>query len=185
VAASSGEQPAAAASSATSATPSGGNPPSRFGSSEPWPAPTHAEFTAGIVESAPGASSVAWLTDVRAARHEGFDRVVFELGTGSPPGFHVEYIDKPVRKCGSGEPTAIAGDAWLEVRLEPTHAHTESGAPTIADRKRSVDLEIVTELQQTCDFEAVVSWVLGVKRPHKYRVLTLNDPPRLVVDVQH
>lgn len=184
----SGVDPVGAAGTAASATPSGSLPLSSLGGRERWPSPpdgARQEFTAGIVAVRPAASGVALLTDVRAARHDGFDRVVFELGGGSPPGFHLEYIDKPVRKCGSGESTTIAGDAWLQVRLEPTNAHTENGAPTIADRKRSVDLEVVTELEQTCDFEAVVSWVLGVKRPNKYRVLTLNDPLRLVIDVQH
>ena len=184
----SGVDSTGAAGPTASAAPSGSLPLPSFDKSERWPSLRDAgrqEFTTGIVTFPPPASSVARLTNVRAARHEGFDRIVFELGGGSPPGFHLEYIDKPVRKCGSGEPTAIAGDAWLQVRLEPTNAHTESGAPTIADRKRTVDLEVVTELQQTCDFEAVVSWVLGVKRPNKYRVLTLNEPLRLVVDVQH
>jgi hypothetical protein len=137
------------------------------------------------VETPPTAASAALLTDVRAARHDGFDRVVFELDDRSAPGYHLEYVDKPVRRCGSGETTPIAGDAWLEVRLEPSNAHTEAGAPTIADRERSLNLEIVQELEQTCDFEAVVTWVVGVKRPNPYRVSTLNDPLRLVVDIKH
>ncbi len=184
----SGVQPSAAGGATATATPSGSLPLASLGNAERWPARPGADlqqFTAGILEYRPAASGVALLTDVRAARHNGFDRVVFELGRGSPPGYHLEYIDRPVRKCGSGEPTPIAGDAWLEVRFEPTNAHTESGAPTLVERKRSVDLPVISELQQTCDFEAVVSWVLGVKRPNKYRVLTLNDPLRLVVDIQH
>lgn len=157
-------------------------------SGERWPgkAAGHGqEFTAGIVEYRPAPREVALLTDVRAARHDGFDRVVFELGSGSAPGYHLEYIDRPVRKCGSGDVAPIAGDAWLEVRFEPANAHAPSGAPTIAKREQTVDLEVVSELEQTCDFEAVVSWVVGVKRPNRYRVLTLDAPLRLVVDVKH
>jgi hypothetical protein len=156
--------------------------------SERWPEPAPdagREFTAGIVEHKPAPRGVALLTGVRAARHDGFDRIVFEFGSGSPPGYHLEYIDKPVRKCGSGDATAIAGDGWLEVRIEPAYAHTPSGAPTIRDRDQQLDLGVVKELEQTCDFEAVVSWVVGVKRPNRYRVLTLNEPLRLVVDVKH
>lgn len=180
--------PADAATSASSpAAPSSQSPlldPDR----ERWPSKAlevGRDFTAGIVEFRPAPQAVALLTDVRAARHDGFDRIVFELGSGSAPGYHLEYIDKPVRRCGSGDVTTIAGDAWLEVRLEPANAHTPSGAPTIADRDQTVDLKVVTELEQTCDFEAVVSWVVGVKRPNRYRVLALNDPLRLVVDVKH
>jgi hypothetical protein len=153
-----------------------------------WPAKAGESgqaFTAGIVEHKAVPRAVALLTDVRSARHAGFDRIVFEFGSGSPPGYHLEYIDKPVRQCGSGEVTTIAGDGWLEVRFEPADAHTPSGAPTIAKRDQKVDLEVVKELEQTCDFEAQVTWVLGVRRPNKYRVLALNQPVRLVVDVQH
>lgn len=168
------------------ATSSAGSP--KATSAERWPEPaadSGREFTAGIVEHKPVPRAVALLTDVRAARHDGFDRIVFEFGSGSPPGYHLEYIDRPVRKCGSGDATAIAGDGWLEVRIEPAHAHTPSGAPTIRDRDQQLDLGVVKELEQTCDFEAVVSWVVGVKRPNRYRVLTLNEPLRLVVDVKH
>jgi hypothetical protein len=164
-----------------------GTASARPSTGERWPARAAGgdAFTVGIIEHRPPPHEVARLTDVRAARHEGFDRVVFELGSGAPPGYHVEYIDRPVRKCGSGETTEIAGDGWLEVRLEPTDAHTPSGSPTIANRNQAVGLEVVKELEQTCDFEAQVTWVLGVQKPNPYRVLTLNDPLRLVVDVRH
>lgn len=155
---------------------------------ERWPATAPEagrDFTAGIVDHRPAPRAVALLTDVRAARHDGFDRIVFELGSGAAPGFHLEYIDRPVRKCGSGDVATIAGDAWLEVRLEPANAHTPSGAVTIAKRDQKVPLEVVSELEQTCDFEAVVTWVVGVKKPNRYRVLALNDPMRLVVDIKH
>jgi hypothetical protein len=123
---------------------------------------------------------------VRSARHEeGYDRVVFEFAATALPGYHIEYIDRPVRKCGSGDPTAVAGDAWLEVRFSPADAHTQAGVPMIRERERTVSLEVLRELELTCDFEAVTSWVLGVASPNKYRVLELQSPPRIVVDILH
>jgi hypothetical protein len=142
-------------------------------------------FTAGVVEYRPRPREVALLTDVRSARHEGFDRIVFEFATGPLPGYHLEYIDKPVRRCGSGDATTVAGDGWLRVRMEPVHAHTEQGRPTIADRERRLRLGVIQELEQICDFEAQVAWVLGVSSPNRYRVIELEDPVRLVVDVHH
>jgi hypothetical protein len=41
------------------------------------------------------------------------------------------------------------------------------------------------ELELTCDFEAVVTWVLGLESPNRYQVRELSNPPRLVVDVRH
>lgn len=149
------------------------------------PAQDGAEFTAGIVEHEASPQGIALLTDLRAARHEGFDRVVFDFTGDALPGYHVEYIDKPVRQCGSGAATPIAGDAWLEVRFSPANAHTSSGAPTIPFREKKVELAVVKELESVCDFEAHVTWVLGVARPNTYRVLALSNPLRLAVDVKH
>lgn len=140
-------------------------------------------WTAGIT-TVERSGEPAQLADVRAARNDGHDRVVFEL-RGAVPGYHVEYVDSPVRDCGAGDVRSIAGDGWLEVRLSPAVAHTEAGAPTITERERALTLPILRELELTCDFEAVVTWVLGVSSPHRYSVLELNDPPRLVVDIQH
>ena len=142
-----------------------------------------ATWTAGSVDLAPGPGGVASLISLRAAQHAGYDRVVWEL-SGSAPGVRVEYVDRPVRQCGSGAPVPLPGDAWLEVRLEPARAHTEEGRPTIAERRRTAGLPIVEEMVQTCDFEAVVTWVLAVSSPEPFRVTRLAGPPRVVVDIR-
>lgn len=143
------------------------------------------EGTAGIVDKQRPDARVAVLRDVRAASQEGFDRVVFEFEGSEIPGYHVEYVDRPVRQCGSGEPEEVAGDGWLEVRLIPAQAHTEEGQPTVGERERHLSLPVLKELQSTCDFEAHVTWVLGVASPNRYRVLELSNPARLIVDVRH
>ena len=139
--------------------------------------------TAGIVDLAPGPGGVASLISLRAAEHAGYDRVVWEF-SGSAPGVHVEYVDRPVRQCGSGAPVPLPGDAWLEVRLEPARAHTEEGRPTIAERRRTAGLPLALEMVQTCDFEAVVTWVIAVSSPEPFRVTRLASPPRIVVDIR-
>ena len=141
-------------------------------------------WTAGVVDIPSGDAGISTLVSVRTARHEGFDRVVWEL-EGPTPGVHVEYVDRPVRACGSGDPVPLPGDAWLEVRMTPTNAHTESGQPTIADRRRAPDLPAVIEIVRTCDFEAVVTWVLAVRSPEAFRLARFGDPSRIVVDVRH
>ncbi|HYG61033.1 MAG TPA: hypothetical protein VEL74_00505 [Thermoanaerobaculia bacterium] len=141
--------------------------------------------TAGIIDKPRPDLPPATLRDVRTARQAGFDRVVFEFAGGALPGYHLEYIDKPVRQCGSGEPVPLAGDAWLQVRLVPAYAHTDAGQATVQERERHLDYPVLRELESTCDFEAHVEWVLGVASPNRYRVLELSDPTRLVVDVRH
>ena len=141
-------------------------------------------WTAGVVDLPSAVAGMGMLTSVRAARHDGFDRVVWELA-GATPGVHVEYVDAPVRQCGSGEAVSLPGDGWLEVRLEPARAHTEEGRPTMAARRQAPALPVVEEMVQTCDFEAVVTWILATRSPEPFRLTLLDEPPRVVVDVRH
>ncbi|HSK76095.1 MAG TPA: hypothetical protein VLQ45_06525 [Thermoanaerobaculia bacterium] len=126
----------------------------------------------------------ALLTAVRAAEHPGFDRVVFEFAEGPLPGYRVAYLQGPAHDCGSGDEKPVAGGALLEVTLRPANAHTEKGEPTIPFREQPLTLPVLREIDRTCDFEAVVTWVLGVSSQKPFRVTELSGPPRLVVDVE-
>ena len=156
--------------------------------------PVSVEWTAGIVDI-PGetfisndtlpSGEIAVLSSVRHAAHDNYDRIVFEFTPEARPPVHVEYIDRPVRSCGSGEVVPLAGDAWLLVKFTPAVAHTEEGHPTVGDRARSPNLSNLKELKLICDFEADVSWVAGVSSPQRYRTFALKDPPRVIVDIGH
>ncbi|HEY8563301.1 MAG TPA: hypothetical protein VIL74_23185 [Pyrinomonadaceae bacterium] len=141
--------------------------------------------TAGITEKKYEIKNAAILEDVRAGRHEGFDRVVFEFEDAEMPSYHVEYIDAPVRACGSGNVVSLKGDGFLEIRFTPANAHTEDGEPTVKNREQWPNLKIIKEIKSTCDFEAEVEWVLGVAAANKYRVLELKNPTRLAIDIKH
>jgi hypothetical protein len=142
------------------------------------------EWTAGVTTADRGGEP-AIASAIRVGRGADYDRVVFEFRGAPVPGYHVEYVDRPVRQCGSGEPVRVAGDGWLEVRLTPARAHDEDGEPTVMQRSSlHPDLPLVREIRLTCDFEGHVTWVLGVAHPNRYRVLTLSNPARLVVDVR-
>ncbi len=143
------------------------------------------EGTSGIIDKKNEIKGVAVLSAVRSAGHNGYDRVVFEFEGAELPGYKIEYIDKPVRACGSGDVVPLAGDGWLEVKFYPANAHTEEGKPTIENRAFAPNHKIIKEIKSTCDFEAEVSWVLGVASPNHYRVLELKNPTRLAVDIKH
>lgn len=144
------------------------------------------EGTAGITdEKYPNIKALAIMADVRSARHGNYDRVVFEFLGTEMPSYHIEYIDRPVRSCGSGDVVPFAGDGWLEVRFTDAQAHAPEGDATIKDRSRSPNLPVIKDLKITCDFEGEVTWVLGVSSPNKYRVIELKEPTRLALDVKH
>jgi hypothetical protein len=160
------------------ASPIASTPPIAFGAGT-------FKGTAGIVEKQHQTERSVVLEDVRLGRHAGYDRIVFEFRHGSMPGYHIEYIDKPAYSCGSGEAVWLAGDGWLRVSFDATQAHDDQGRSTVGYRGRVVNLPIVKEVQNTCDFKGEGTWVLGVSSPNNYRVLKLKHPTRLVVDIKH
>ena len=128
-----------------------------------------------------GAQSAPTLSGVRAGHHPGFDRVVFEF-RGPVPRHHVRYVDQLVQD-GSGKPVSVAGAADLEVVFQGANAHDQNGTPTVDPRRFSPRLPAVQEVAQIGDFEAVVSYGIGVDRRRPLEVTTLSSPSRLVIDV--
>jgi hypothetical protein len=164
------------------AGPSGTGTPAAAG--VPAEDPKNREWTARNVELKRALPGQATLRSVRAGQHADFDRVVFEFEGPQLPGYHLSYIDKPVIKCGSGDPTPVDGQGWLEVRFTPARAHDDQGQLTVDTLELKPRLPVILEVERTCDFEGEVTWVLGNKSPNKFRVMELKDPTRLVVDVQ-
>jgi hypothetical protein len=167
-------------------------PPPRPNDTRPWiptrrPTlpPPGGDWTAAATDVTHAGGPPATLSTVRTAVNDDFDRVVFQFTGDDLPGYHVEYVDSPVRECGSGRPVPIEGQGWLMIRLAPAQAHTDAGQPTVGAIDVRPDLALVREMRQICDFEGHVVWVLGVAAPNRYRVLELRDPARIAVDVLH
>jgi hypothetical protein len=130
----------------------------------------------------------ALLTDVRAARHEGYDRVVFEF-RNEVPGYDVRYIPRPVQQDGSGKTVAVEGAEVLQIRMEnalDADLSDASAPPTYTGPPRfSPATPILAELVRTGGFEGVLTWVAGVRDRVDFRVSALSAPPRIVVDVRN
>lgn len=130
---------------------------------------------------------VALLSDVRAARQPGFDRVVFEFRGEDTPGYDVRYIRRPVTQDGSGHEVEVAGEHVIEVRMEnalDADLSKDSAPLTYTGPRRiTPGLPGVTELVRTGGFEGVLTWVIGTGAREGFVVSTLQDPPRVVVDV--
>jgi len=150
------------------------------------PASTFRGGTEPVEQTGPG-TGVATLTAVRTAprQAEPFERVVFEFAERLP-GYRVAYANGPVSECGSGRAVQVTGDATLLVRLESAQAHAErEGAmqSTLAERDLRPDQPLVKQMTLTCDFEGQVAWAIGLAEQRPFRVMELQDPPRLVVDL--
>ena len=139
----------------------------------------------------PGTSSTALLERVAIGRHEGYDRVVFEFREGVP-GYRVEYVEPPLHEDGSGAPVRVAGSAFVVVRMEPASGFDLSvpeGELVYKGPRRlsgsDAGTSVVREVVRTGDFEAVLTWAVGLSDRVDFRVRTLQSPPRLVVDFRN
>ena len=175
-AASAAPQPAADTPKAAAPTP--GTP------APAQPGPQLGGWTSGATDRVRTMPGPVVLQDARVGVNQGFDRVVLEFLGGSVPGHRVEYVDRPVRECGSGDATRVAGDAWISITLRGTQAHNDRGQATVQQRERRLEMPVVREMEFTCDFEGVVQVVLGVASPNAYRVTELANPARLIIDIQ-
>ena len=141
-------------------------------------------WTTGASAGREGAGQHALLTEVRTARHDGYDRIVFEFES-TVPAYEVRYVSGTIEQCGSGRPAQIEAPVGLQVTFPSAAAHTDQGAPTVSDRSRQVSLPVLRTAHITCDFEGRVEWALGLEQKVPYRAFVLNDPARVVIDLQH
>src|SRR5690606_31841683 len=141
-------------------------------------------WTAGVTRRERQLSGVAVLTAFRLARNDTFDRAVFEF-EDDLPSYHIEYVDRPIYQCGSGDVGELVVDGCLTVRLVLSIACIEEGRPTIEQRSGAPRLYTVVEYRLIWVFEGQVEWFLGVGSANRYRVLELLAPTRLVVEIQH
>ena len=129
---------------------------------------------------------VALLTDVRAARHEGYDRVVFEFRNVAP-GYDVRYVQKPVHADASGEEVSVHAARRCSSVLEPALDAdlTQESAPRtyLGPQRFTPDTAVVEELVRTGGFEAVLTWAVGVDEKRPFKVTRLESPARIVIDV--
>lgn len=150
------------------------------------PAPALEGATTNPVVWKGASAAVELLTDIRAARQAGYDRLVFEFRDGVP-GCDVRYVEPPVRADGSGDEVAVAGGSVLRVRMEPAldaDLTQESAPRTYTGPTRfSPNTAAIVEVVRTGGFEAVLTWAIGVAGEKPFVVTRLQDPPRLVIDV--
>ena len=131
------------------------------------------------------------LNDARTGVHADYDRFVLEFETdinepnGSPDSFHVFWADGIPLSMGSGDPISVTGEYALEVFvLGYGYSRNESAEPSQAPQ--SLSPTRTRNLKQAVwdgEFEGVIHWVLGVDERVDFRVLSIPNPPRLVVDV--
>jgi hypothetical protein len=140
-------------------------------------ADAHADPTGGM----------AHLATVRLAGQDGYDRLVLEF-TDRVPGYTIGYRPLPAHQDASGFEIPLPGaGALLQLSMSPATGAGWGGGPSTysGPAALSADTTSVTEVKSAGDFEAVLTWVAGIRTHQPFRVEALDNPPRLVVDVAH
>jgi len=172
------------------------------------------EGTLGPATGAPPGATPVTLRDVRVGTSSSFDTIVFQFDGASVSGYSVQYVDRipscPIpavpptaaiptvastRGRATSTPTpsgptetpvptptpfgSVAGKAIIAVKLEPV---TTGGGLSRTDFRGGQGA--LTQATQVCENQNVVAWVVGVAAQKPFRVTTLTNPARLVIDLQ-
>jgi hypothetical protein len=121
------------------------------------------------------------LAAVRLGGHPDFDRIVFDLD-GELPGFDVRY-EREILADGSGEVVPLRGRAFLGVSVFPASTFTDVGGELAVPAVTG--FAALRDLKLTGDFEAVVSFGVGLAARTPFLVQRLGSPSRIVLDVAH
>ncbi len=143
-------------------------------------------FPANAEPDVQAASSGSFVTvsDIRLARQDGFDRVVFEVGGTGTPGWDVRYVDAASSQA-SGKPVDVAGAAILQVSLTGIGYPQDTGVEPYASTGplSAPGTKSVTEVVVDSTFEGTTVVFVGTAARAPFRVYLLENPTRVVLEV--
>ena len=130
--------------------------------------------------------STLTVAEVRVGSHDDYSRIVLELDGEGTPGWKAPQWDTDVSTMGKGDPVALEGDHTLVVHGTGLAAVPPSGQRTTSQQRLDLDKgdndEGIEEAFVDPGFEGEFQVALGTDS-QTYRVFTLSNPTRLVIDV--
>jgi hypothetical protein len=174
---------AAASEGPSSAAPAESQPATA--TTEPIPSDELGAFSCATPVIEDATVAVANIVDVRVGSHVGYDRVVFEFEQGTPE-LTLDRASPPFSEDASGLPLDVEGVSFLRLTMRGGSKQTDAGTSSY-DGPTNFDpaFRSLVDLVEGGDFERQSTWYFGLSAESCLRVLLLDGPPRLVVDVQH
>ena len=133
----------------------------------------------------------ATLTNIRAGRHDCYDRMVVDLGPGPVTGYSVRYVPE-LLVGAAGHPYPLAGDATLEIVVNASAHDSSSPGPSFPPvLEQDVNVTGFTTFREVLLADPYTEWTtigLGVRARLPFRTMVLTGPDagsRLVIDVAH
>ena len=134
------------------------------------------------------------LVDVRVGAHNGYDRVVFEFdepdpnpaGNGGIPYYQIKTAKPPFTQDPSDLPVEVEGEAFARIIFQGASGYDFDGNATYdGPRRLTPGFGTLTDVVESGDFEATLTWILGLSRTTCWEVQELSNPTRLVIDFHH
>ena len=131
-----------------------------------------------------------FLTDVEVEIEDCVERVTFKFKESEPgPGYDASYqpADVATKQDGSGNSIEIAGENFLVVRMFPAMTAEIEGEDVMqtytgpSSIPAPAEAQMIREVVKTGDFEAQVTWVIGLDDELPFTVTASND--ELVVEI--
>ena len=146
---------------------------------QPLPVPT-------TPVTSPTAAQAALLTNVQELGDGCVDHVIFDFdGKGTdPPGYSVTYGTPPFVGDGSGEPIAVAGTAFVVVKVDPGYGYDFAAGKSTYTGPKSVPVDKTNHVRaivETGDFEGVLTWVIGLDTKRAFSVQATGTPRHQLV----
>ncbi len=138
----------------------------------------------GPVTQEASTDALVTVSGIRTGRQDGYDRVVLELGGTGTPGWDVRYVDQAYAQ-GTGDPLEVAGEAVLQVTVTGAGYPFDTGVEEWAgpDPLPGNGTRTVTEVVWDATFEGTSVALVGTTGEAPFRVYSLEDPTRVVVEV--
>jgi hypothetical protein len=180
-----GSASAVGSASASSAESASASAVASAATSEPIPSDSLGEFACDLPIVEDASVAIANITDVRVGSHDGYDRVVFEFAQGTPE-MTLERDTPPFTQDASGAPIDVAGESFLRLTMRGGSKQTDEGTSSYdGPLDFEPDFPALVHLIEGGDFERQSTWYFGLAHESCVRVILLEDPARIAIDIEH
>jgi len=134
------------------------------------------------------------LVAVRIGTHQGYDRITFEFKAPEPnpggeagvPRYEIRTAKPPHYEDASGLPLEVNGNSFVGIVFHGASGVDFEGRATYTGPKVvRAGFDNLVEAVRSGDFEATLSWILGVRRQTCWQVHELHNPDRVAIDIPH
>jgi hypothetical protein len=134
------------------------------------------------------------LVAVRIGTHQGYDRITFEFKAPEPnpggeagiPRYEIRTAKPPHYEDASGLPLEVNGKSFVGIVFHGASGVDFEGQTTYPGSKVvRAGFDNLVEAVRSGDFEATLSWILGVRRQTCWQVHELLNPDRVAIDIPH